>query len=209
MSNETTKSNRWTALIIVLLLLSVLGCFFFYTKYRTSKAEIVELKATKTALLNDTVMYYQAKNGQLVAEVEKVTLEKKELDLYNTKIRADLKNMKIKLRDAEMYISAQTTTNVKPPDIPLRDTIFVEKDKPIIGKSFSWSDQWGGMGGIVTEKEIKNPYYYSKDSITAVGVKVYKYKFLGLRFKVIGAKLKVTNLNPNSTISAPEYINLK
>ena len=93
--------------------------------------------------------------------------------------------------------------------IPLRDTIFVEKDKPIIGKSFSWSDEWGGMGGIVAEKEIKNPYYYSRDSLILVGERIYKYKFLGLRFKVIGAKLKVTNANPNSTISSPEYVNLK
>ena len=207
MSNE--KSNRGTALIIVLLLLADLGCFFFWHRYKEGKREITELKATKTALLNDTVMYYNARNGQLVAEVEKVTLEKKELDLYNTKIRADLKNMKIKLRDAEMYISAQTTTNVKPPDIPLRDTIFVEKDKPIIGKSFNWSDHWGGMGGIIYNDSVRQPYYYSKDSITAVGVKVYKYKFLGLRFKVIGAKLKVANANPNSTISSPEYVNLK
>lgn len=208
MSNEN-KSNRGTALIIVLLLLSVFGCFFFWNKYKNSKVEIVELKATKTALLNDTVMYYKAKNGQLVAEVEKVTLEKKELDLYNTKIRADLKNMKIKLRDAEMYISAQTTTNVKPPDIPLRDTIFIEKEKPVVGKSFSWSDKWGGMGGIIYNDSVKQPYYYSKDSITAVGTKIYKYKFLGLRFKVIGATLKITNANPNSTVSAPKYVKLE
>ncbi|MCK9629501.1 MAG: hypothetical protein M0R37_13035 [Bacteroidales bacterium] len=207
MSNE--KSNRGTALIIVLLLLSVFGCFFFWNKYKNSKVEIVELKATKTALLNDTVMYYQAKNGQLVAEVEKVTLEKKELDLYSTKIRADLKNMKIKLRDAEMYISTQTTTNVKPPDIPLRDTIFIEKEKPVFGKSFAWSDEWGGMGGIIYNDSVKQPYYYSKDSITAVGTKIYKYKFLGLRFKVIGATLKITNANPNSTVSAPKYVKLE
>lgn len=208
MSNEN-KSNRGTALIIVLLLLACFGCFFFWNKYKNSKAEIVGLKATKMALLNDTVMYYKAKNGQLVAEVENVTLEKKELDLYSTKIRADLKNMKIKLRDAEMYISAQTTTNVKPPDIPLRDTIFIEKGKPVIGQSFSWSDEWGGMGGIIYNDSVKQPYYYSKDSIAAVGTKIYKYKFLGLRFKVIGATLKITNANPNSTVSAPKYVKLE
>ena len=206
MSND---SNRSSAFLWVLLLLALFLAVFLFVRYNNGRKEITELKATKTALINDTILYYKARNGQLVAEVEKVTLEKKELDLYSTKIRADLKNMKIKLRDAELYISTNTSTYIKPPDIPLRDTIYIDKDKPIIGKSFSWSDNYGGMGGIVTETEVKSPYYYTKDTLIAVGEKVYKYKFLGLRFKVIGARLKVTNANPHSTITSPEYLNLK
>src|SRR3989339_349358 len=196
MSNE--KGNGGSTLLVVLLLIAVAGCLFLYSKYRSGKAEITELKATKTALLNDTVMYYQAKNGQLVAEVEKVTLEKKELDKFNTQIKADLKNMKIKLRDAEMYISTQTTTNVKPPDMPLKDTNYIENKKPVLAKYFEWSDSWGGMSGIIHRDSLKQPNYYSRDTISAVGTKVYKYKFLGIRFKVIGARLNVSNKNPHS-----------
>lgn len=207
MSNE--KSNKGTALIVVLLLLSFAGCFFFYTKYKDSKAEIVELKATKIALLRDTVEYYKSRNGQLVATVEKVTLEKNELDLYNTQIRADLKNMKIKLKDAELYISTQLVNVVKPPDIPLRDTVYLDKEQPVLAKSFSWSDPWGGMGGIIYNDSVKQPYYYSRDTLIGVGEKIYKYKFLGMRFKLIGAKLKMSNKNPNSKVLAPEYVQLE
>ena len=206
MSND---SNKGSAFFWVLLLLALFLAVFFFVRYNNGRKEIIELKATKTALINDTILYYKARNGQLVAQVEKITLEKKEIDSYNTRIKSDLKNMKIKLREAELYISANVTNVVKPPDIPLRDTIYIDKDKPIIGKSFSWSDNYGGMGGIVTETEVKSPYYYTKDTLIAVGEKVYKYKFLGLRFKVIGARLKVTNANPHSTITSPEYLNLK
>jgi len=207
MSNE--KSSKGTALIIVLLLLSFAGCFFFYTKYKNSKAEMIELKATKIALLKDTVEYYKARNGQLVAVVEKVTLEREELDLYNTQIKADLKNMKVKLKDAELYISTQLLTVVKPPDAPLRDTVIIEREKPILAKSFSWSDPWGGMGGMIYNDSLKQPYYYSRDTLIGVGEKIYKYKFLGLRFKVIGAKLKVSSKNPNSSVQMPEYVKLE
>lgn len=207
MSNE--KSNKGAVLIAVLLLLSLAGCYFFYSKYKSGKAEIVELKATKTALLNDTVMYYRAKNGQLVAEVDRITLEKNELDLRNTQIKSDLKNMKIKLRDVEMYISTQLVTNVKPPDMPLKDTIYIEREVPALGKYFEWSDSWGGMSGIIHRDSLKQPNYYSRDTISAIGTKVYKYRFLGLRFKVIGAKLNVSNKNPHSEVSAPEYVKLE
>lgn len=209
MKTEVSVKSGGGATLIFLLFLSVLAGGYFFYKYSQGKKEIIDLKATKTALLRDSVGYYKAKNENLVAVVEKISLEKEEIDLYSKKIRSDLKNMRIKLRDAELYISTNTSTYIKPPDIPLRDTIYIDKDKPIIGKSFSWSDNYGGMGGIVTETEVKSPYYYTKDTLIAVGEKVYKYKFLGLRFKVIGARLKVTNANPHSTITSPEYLNLK
>jgi len=206
MSND---SNKGSAFVWVLLLLALFLAVFFFVRYNNGRKEITELKATKTALINDTILYYKAKSGQLVAQVEKITLEKKEIDSYNSRIKSDLKNMKIKLREAELYISANVTNVVKPPDIPLRDTIYIENDKPVEAKTFEWHDNYGGMGGRIIGNSVLSPYYYSKDTLTLVGTKIFKYKFLGLRFKVIGAELRVTNKNPNSTITAPEYIKLK
>jgi hypothetical protein len=195
-----------TALIILLL---AGGVFLFWNKYQKAKKEIVTLEATKTALLEDTVKYYLSKAGKLVAEVEKITLQRNELDKYNTQVKKDLKNMKVKLRDAEMYISTQLSTIVKPPDIPLRDTVYLDREKPVLAKSFEWSDSWGGMGGVIYQDTVKQPYYHSRDTITGIGEKVFKYKFLGLRFKVVGAKLKVSSKNPHSEVSLPEYVQLE
>lgn len=196
-------------ILLIVIVILILAGGFFYTKYKNAKQDNITLQATKTALLNDTIIYYEAKNGKLVAEVEQVMLEKKELDKYNTQIKADLKNMKIKLRDAEMYISTQIETNVKPPDMPLKDTVYIEKEKLVLAKYFSWEDAWGGMSGIIHRDTLKQPNYYSRDTIAAVGTKIYKYKFLGLRFKVIGAKLKVSNKNPHSDVALPEYVKLE
>ena len=209
MSGENNNGNKGAVFFAILLLLAIGGSVFFYLKDRKHRQEITDLKATKTALLKDTIEYYEAKNGQLVATIERVVLEKKETDLYNTKIKDDLKNMKIKLRDAELYISTNITNNTKPPDIPLIDTIIIEKEKIVAAKAFSWSDRYGGMGGIIVNNIITQPYYYSRDTIAIAGKKVYKFKFLGIGFKVIGASLSVTNVNPNSQVSSPMYVKLE
>lgn len=207
MSNE--RSNKGTALIVVLLLLALGGCLFFYSKYHKSKAEIIDLKATKIALLQDTVEFYKARNGQLVATVAQVTLEKNELDLYNASIKKELKNMKIKLRDAQSITTVSTESNVKPSDIPLKDTSYVEQNKPVTAKSFSWSNPWGGFSGIIYRDTVRQPKMFSRDTITSVGTKVYKYHILCFRFKVVGATLKSTNANPDAHITYTEYVKLK
>ena len=74
----------------------------------------------------------KAKNGTLYAKTEALSLSESKLKKYNSELTAELKNLRIRVRDLESTSQTIIDTDI---DIttPLRDTIIIPK---VVSKSF-------------------------------------------------------------------------
>lgn len=70
-------------------------------------------------------------------------------------------------------------------------------------KVFSYSDEWSHLKFRIQDSTF---YYNIRDSLITVIYHEYKHRFLWLRWGVKGYKVKMTNLNPHSSIRYNSYV---
>ena len=157
---------------------------------------------------NERVLLYgldtlRAKNGTLYAKTEALSLSESKLKKYNSELTAELKNLRIRVKDLESTSQTIIDTDI---DIttPLRDTIIIPK---VVSKAFDYKDPYVNIWGVVGQDSIKISYQ-SADTL-----RIFHYyerkKFLFFRWGIKSENWIIKNNNPNNRIAAFNVIQIE
>lgn len=147
------------------------------------------------AAANETIKYYQAKNGQLVAQNDVLNLKYSELKNIYPSIIAEIKNLDLKPKQITHYSETlvkqdkEIITHLK--DSLIRDTIQA--------KVFNYQDSFYSVSGIAIG-DTQHVHITSRDSIIQVVYKGKRYRPWLWIFSPRKFEQVISCKNPNSTI---------
>lgn len=144
---------------------------------------------------NDTFI---TKLNRFASEAEALQLSISQMKKLREKDIQTIKDLNIKLKDADFLINIGSKTEFKyialVKDSIIRDTIY-----PCI----DYTDNYFHIDGCIKEKKFYGNTYFI-DSLSIVGSPVKSGWWIFK--KTVGAKISVENLNPSSRIFFNEYI---
>ena len=139
----------------------------------------------------DTVILHECETVEVVTSCA-ITAELDDLKkqhLIDEQLIEDL-GLKLKQMDAVQTTSTET-----------KDTARAEFVHNV--NVFSYDDRWSHLQFSLQDSTF---YYNIRDSLITVIYHEYKHKFLWWRWGVKGYKVKMTNLNPHSSIRYNSYV---
>ncbi len=187
--------NKIIITLLTLLLIAGAGLKTIHNRYKKEKAERERLEGNQSVLLSD-INTYKAKNGELITRTEALIQTESELKRYNNELLAEVKNLRVRVKDLQSHISITTETTLEK-TVVLRDTLLL----PYV-KSFEYNDDYTTIRGALTKDSVKLSYH-STDSIQ-VFQHIEKYKFLFIRWGVKNEWWDIKNSNPHTTIKGFE-----
>ena len=184
-------------LLAIALTISVKSC-------NSEKQERIRTEGNQTALLGK-VKYYRDKDSLSVADVQVLTLKKKELEDNREGLVRTIDGLNIKLKRVQSASTTETETKylVK---AQVRDSLIYLDGKTITLKCIDYSGPWMTINGC-TQEGVFNGLIESRDKITQVVYRV-PHHFWFIKWGVKSIRQTVKSENPFSTITFDEYIEL-
>jgi hypothetical protein len=186
--------------------LVILGATLAWSFDRNAKIEAnaARLAANQETLLGQ-VEYYESENGELVASVQALTMQRDEFEELLVAERKKVQSLGIRIKDLESMgeVDTKTDVTIEAPIFPL-DTIYI--NEPIVG-TFEWSDPWVRVVGELHPNSIKAQINIT-DTITIVahrkarGWWIFRCKGKIIRYDAVSA-------NPHTTISHIKYVEVR
>ena len=130
--------------IVSIVILALICCSSIYTCTNNKRMYDTNIKALK-----DTISYYSAKNGQLVAQKTIFMGELDDIKALNEELYDEIENLRIKNDVLTAASFSGHTVN------QVNDTIYEIKHDTIHGgfiKEFDFSNEWRDLSGNVTYK---------------------------------------------------------
>lgn len=189
---------------LIVALIICAGCIYTLADINAKRSEeIVRLSDNQTALLGK-VKYYEGKNGELVASVMQLTMQRDEFSALFETERKKVESLGIRIAELESLGEVTTDTEVEmEAEIVPPDTIYI--NTPVIG-TFDWSDGWVRVTGELTPELISAKINIT-DTITIVAHrKARKWLFFRCKGKI--THYDAHSANPHTTISDIRYIEL-
>lgn len=185
----------------ILLVVSVLFCWLFYSKYQKEKEESKRLSSNQEALLSEMEVV-KTKYGEEVSRVQALELSRDEFKELYEKESDLVKALNLKIKRLEDYVSTV---------VVVRDTIEIPVDRPVLIKDttirpFKYSDSWISLNGKLQFKgtsaldPAKIQLDYSvRDSIEVV---IYREprKFLFIRYGTKRYDCYIRSKNPKAKV---------
>ena len=185
--------NAKTIFIIVFLFVCCVA-FEFGKLYFKEKKEKDRLQKSFAAA-NETIRYYKAKNGQLVAQTTTLQLRYDELKQIFPKVIDEIKNLDIKPRHVTGY-SETVVKQEKEIVTKLKDSLVCDT---IHAKIFNYQDSFYTVKGIAIG-DTQRVHITSKDSIIQLAYKGKRYHPWLWIFSRRKLEQVITCKNPSSTI---------
>lgn len=198
--------KKATIILFVLLAIATAAISVSSGIIKRQRVEMRRLENNQNALLSG-IETYKAKNGVLAYSIKQLVLTNSELKKDKGYLAKVVNNLRIRLRDVQTISTTVTQTAVETPVVPLRDSLVDVEGKIEPAKTFSWSDSWCKMSGVVYNDSAKLSYN-GTDSIYTVAHRV-RYRFLFFRFGTKEFRQTVTNTNPNTKIVYNEIVKLE
>jgi hypothetical protein len=201
MNKLLAKPSFWLAVAII-----ILGGIVAWSFDRNAKneANIARLAANQETLLGQ-VEYYESENGELVASVQALTMQRDEFSELLADEKRKVESLRVRIKDLESIgeVDTKTDVTIEAPILP-PDTIYI--NEPIVG-TFEWSDPWVSVVGELHPESIKAQINIT-DTITIIahrkprGWWIFKCKGKITRYDAMSA-------NPHTTITHIEYVELR
>lgn len=201
MNKLLAKPSFWLAVAII-----ILGGLLAWSLDRNAKneANAARLAANQETLLGQ-VEYYESENGELVASVQALTMQRDEFSELLTDEKRKVESLRVRIKDLESFGEVDTNTDVtiEAPILP-PDTKYI--NEPIVG-TFEWSDPWVRVVGELYPESIKAQINIT-DTITIVAHRKPKGWWI---FKCKGkiTHYDAVSANPHTTINHIEYVELR
>jgi len=143
--------RHWKTIVIVILLSTIAGFVWGLVK---SHKEADTWEHNYHAL-QDSVHYYETKNGELLAYKDALILDKKELQEYLNMSRQEIKELEKKLEGA-LAMAGQIHTVIRYDTIRMTDSIYLVNDT--IFSKFKYEDLYTQIGGhtVITDSMTKS-----------------------------------------------------
>ncbi len=183
---------------LVLYAVVVTAAFVFAVRhYRTENRR---LTMNQHALLTDTEQL-RMDNGRTAAEVEVLRLTVSELKRLRDDDRRTIRDLGIRLRDAQSYARATAQTSVEMA-VPLRDTVIIRDTVRV----FRWRDAWVDVEGQIRADSVE----CRVESIDTLHQVVWRERrrFLFIRWGTKSLRQRITSSNPHTRIVAAECIEI-
>lgn len=198
--------KQYGSILLVVLFLVTLGTSAVLISTTQKQKEEIERLSSNQNTLQDSVVFYKSKSGKLIANVDELVYNVKELKKYDQENIALIKDLGLKLKQVENIINSGIVTIIRD-TIPIRDSIFLNKDTM---KCFNKKDNYINLTGCIPKdnKEVVIDLQM-KDTIVSVAHWNYKKWFI---FKIRDKKsisLETTNKSPYSIINYSKYIKIK
>lgn len=190
--------------LVVALAVCVGVIYFLAQKNATKEAEIARLDANQTALLGE-VEYYQSENGELVASVQSLTMQRDEFEQMFKAESKKVESLNVRIKDLESFgeIATDTEVDIEAEIVPVVDTIYVAE--PIVG-TFEWNDGWVRLVGELHPDHLTAKINIT-DTITIVAHRKAK-QWLFFRCKGKITHYDALSSNPHTNISNIRYVEL-
>ena len=182
---EFLKKN-WKTITIIILLLLLGGLIWSLVKSnRESNAWEHNYHA-----MQDSVHYYEAKNGELIAYRDALILDKKELQNYLNMSKDEIRELEKALQGA-LAMAGQIHTVIRYDTIKMTDSIYYVDDS--IFSKFKYDDQWTKLSGttVITDS-------LTKSSTSIEYIDIYTKLKIGMTDSY---KFYATSDNPHLTIT--------
>lgn len=155
--------------------------------------------ANQTALLTE-MKTLETENGDLMNQVQTVTLQRDEVKELLPKYESELKNLRIRLKDAEALAHVNTETIVEV-EVPAKEVIKYVQVRDSTARLFHWSDDWVTVDCLILPDTV-NCGVHVVDSLTLVRHRERR-KCL---FKKPAETFTVTSANPHTTITGMDFV---
>ena len=189
---------------LIVALVICAGCIYTLADINAQRAYEIERLCDNQATLLGEVEYYESKNGELVASVQTLTMQRDEFSELLIAERKKVESLGIRIKELESLGEVTTDTYVDmEAEIVPPDTIYVAE--PIIG-TFDWNDGWVRVTGELTP-ELVRAHINITDTITIVAHrKARKWLFFRCKGKI--THYDAYSANPHTQISSIRYIEL-
>lgn len=117
--------------------------------------------------------------------------ELQKLHLADTKV---IKDLKVKLKDADVVHTVASSTT---------DTVSITPVKDKEDSVFAYTDKWMKLYIDIPTRQCQ---YTAYDSLTTIVSHIYKHKFLWWRWGTKGYQVQIVNFNPHSKINYSRFI---
>lgn len=188
------KTGIYIAIILAIITLAT------GTNYALRKQYEKEIKDLKYELAHaqqyvplerDTIIIHDSIPVEVVTSTV-ITAELSALRKQHIIDEQMIKDLGLKLKQMDAVQTTVTET---------KDSAKAEFDHSF--KVFSYDDRWSHLQFSLQDSTF---YYNIRDSLITVIYHEYKHRFLWLRWGVKGYKVKMTNLNPHSSIRYNSYV---
>ncbi len=188
---------------ILALVLSGVAIYTLATINVEREAEIARLEGNQTTLLGE-VKFHESRNGELVASIQSLTLQRDEFKELLKAERRKVESLDIRIKELESFGQTSTDTEVEiEAEIVPADTIYVYE--PIIG-SFEWSDPWVRVSGEIHPDMLRAKINIT-DTITIVAHrKARQWLFFRCKGKIV--RYDALSSNPHTSITDIRYVEL-
>lgn len=163
------KKQTYFYILIGLLMVLLFGVKQCQLNKERDKNQIANVQL---AALNDSVVQYKSKNGDLTAKISSVMVEsdnrKEALDAAGFEIK-ELRARDVKWRDVNFALKAQIQAQGSGQTV-LRDTLLISKTDTIRQANFDWNNRFLFLSGNVSGKNLQFDYTY-KTSIDLISEK--------------------------------------
>lgn len=205
------KKYLFIAIAVLLLAVGALGYIL-----TLQQREVTRLKSNQEHLLSemadlsDTLGYYRTKSDEYAVSVGVLQLSKAELERNCTRLKAEIKDLGIKLKRVEEAATTATSTQVQIVT-QVRDSIVYIRDstswRPDSLKYIRWQDPWVTFEGELRGEELK-AQVESRDTLIQIMHRVPK-KFLFFRWGTKEIRQEVKTKNPHTIITYTETIKVQ
>lgn len=188
------KKGIYIAIILVIITMATGANYALREQY---EKEIKDLKyelahaQQYVPLERDTVFIHDTIPAEVVTSPV-ITAELSALRKQHIIDEEMIKDLGLKLKQMDAVQTTVTET---------KDSAKAEFDHNF--KVFSYDDRWSHLKFSLQDSTF---YYNIRDSLITVIYHEYKHKFLWFRWGVKGYKVKMTNLNPHSSIRYNSYV---
>ncbi len=183
---------------LLLYAVAVTAAFAFTLRhYRTENHRLASNQHALLAASRQLVL----ENGRTAAEAEALRLNLSELKRLRSEDAERIRDLGIRLRDAESYAQSAAATHVEVV-VPLHDTVIIRDTVRL----FRWRDAWVEVEGTILRDSV-SCRVESVDTLRQV-VWRQRRRFLFIRWGTKALRQRITSSNPHTRIVATEYIEI-
>lgn len=199
--HQTPKSNNMNKLLFFVAAVAVITAMIMGIELHNKSLETCRLERNQEALLSD-IETFKTETERWAASAEVLELEVKELRRARQNDVKKIRELGIRLKDAERYAKS-ITQNRGGATLPLRDTIIMHDTVQMFSSQHGHTE----LHGIIRSDSLS----YTFESIDTIYQVVHRvpHRFLFFRFGTKAIHQTVWSSNPDTKVVYSEYIEFK
>lgn len=190
------KSPKTIISLLAIMLITTMVAFISSANKNEALQRDLDRMTQNVANVNYDIQYDKVQDSLPVAQNNALQVKYDELQKLHLTDAQLIKNLKVRLKDAQTIHTVSSATTDTVPISPVPETA---------DSVFSYRDRWLQLHIDIPARQCQ---YTAYDSLTTIVSRTYKHKFLWWRWGTKGYKVQIVNFNPHSRINYSRYIDV-